>query len=179
MMKKLVWFLLVGIVACSGGKTIIRSDPPTAFVTINGVHKGVTPLEIKLDCEKTRKFVVEISSPGYLTQTKVLSCGRVLGMQKGIFIELQPGEEPEKREMPSGSFSSKEDFGTIKIKSLPAEAEVYLNDEFIGTTPFVKQKIKSGDYTLEVHKSGFKNWRQDVQIKSGSEQEYFPILEEE
>ncbi|MFH0811212.1 MAG: PEGA domain-containing protein [Pseudomonadota bacterium] len=178
MWKKLIWLLLIGFSACSGGKTVIRSEPPTAFVTINGVPKGVTPLEIKLDCDETRKFKVVIVSPGYVPQTKTIHCRRFWGARKNILVELKPGQSPIKKELLS-SPSTQEDFGTIEIKSIPSEADVFLNDTFIGTTPLNNQRIKSGNYSLEVRKQGFKPWSENVQITPRSNMEYSPILEEE
>ncbi|HPD61350.1 MAG TPA: PEGA domain-containing protein, partial [Thermodesulfobacteriota bacterium] len=139
MIWHMIWFLLIGIVACSGGKTVIRSEPPTAFVTINDIPKGVTPLEVKLDCDKTKEYKIKISYPGYQTKTKNIECGYIRGAKKQIFFELEPGEDTAGGETPSIP-QTLGDFATIKIKSMPSEAEVYLNNELIGTSPLVKKK---------------------------------------
>lgn len=178
MKKILIWLFLVGMIGCAGGKTVIRSEPPTAFVVINGAAEGVTPLEIKLACDETRKFQVEVSSPGYLTETKTIKCRRLLGPKKAVLFVLKPGEEPQKPGVMPSQVSQKE-FATIKIKSIPDKAEVYINKKLIGTTPIRRQKLRSGRYRLEVRKAGFKPWRENIQIDPGAEQEYYPILEEE
>jgi hypothetical protein len=178
MMKHMIWLLLIGIAACSGGKTVIRSEPPTAFITINEISKGVTPLEIKLDCDKTKDYKIKISYPGYQTQTKDIECGYIRGAKKEIFFELEPGEDTAGGETPTIP-QNLEDFASIKIKSMPSEAEVYLNKKMIGTSPLIKKKIKPGTYLLEVRKQGFKHWTEEIQITPGSEQEFFPILEAE
>ena len=176
MSKKLVCFLLIVIAACSGGKTVIRSDPPTARVIINGVPRGVTPLEIKLDCKETRKFEVSVFLPGYLPKTKTIRCRRILGPKKNVFFKLDPGRAPVK-----GSDLAlpqvKEELGMIEIKSIPGNSEVFLNNIFIGTTPITAQKIKSGYYILEVRKKGFKTWRKKIRINPKSRNTFFPILE--
>ena len=179
MRKQMIWILLIGIAAaCSGGKTVIRSDPPTAFVTINEISKGVTPLEIKLDCDKTKNYKIKISYPGYQTQTKDIKCGYVTGAKKEIYFELEPGEEAGQGETPLAP-QDLGDVGSIKVKSMPSEAEVYLNNKLMGTSPLSNKKIKPGTYLLEVRKQGFKNWRKEIKITPGSEQEFFPILEAE
>ena len=178
MIKHMIWLLLIGIAACSGGKTVIRSDPPTAFVSINEIPKGVTPLEIKFDCDKTKNYNIKISYPGYQTQTKDIECGYIRGAKKGIFFELEPGEDTAGGETPSVP-QNLEDFANIEIKSMPSEAEIYLNDKMIGTSPLIKKKIKPGTHLLELRKQGFKQWREEIQITPGSEQEFFPILEAE
>ena len=43
----------------------------------------------------------------------------------------------------------------------------------------MKKKIKPGTYLLEVRKQGFKDWKEEIEITPGSEQEFFPILESE
>ena len=178
MVKRMIWLLLIGIAACSGGKTVIRSDPPTAFVTINEIPKGVTPLEIKLNCDKTKDYKIKISYPGYQAQTKDIECGYIRGAKKEIFFELEPGKDTTSGETPSVP-QNPGDFTSIKIKSMPSEAEIYLDNKMIGTSPLIKKKIKPGAHLLEVRKQGFKTWREEIQITPDSEQEFFPILEAE
>ncbi len=72
MRKHVIWLLLIGIAAC-GGKNIIRSEPPTAFVTINDVPKGVTPLEITLDCDKAKEYKIKLLALGIRHRQKQLS----------------------------------------------------------------------------------------------------------
>lgn len=180
MSMRMVLVLLagVGLAACSGGKTIIRSEPPTAFVTINGISRGVTPLEIKLDCGETRTFTVVVSSPGYIPLTKGIECRRLWGAQKNVFFDLKPGKAAAENELPAPP-TKQEDFGTIRIRSTPPAADVYLNDSFIGTTPLNDQTIKSGTYVLEVRKAGFKSWRETIKVTPRTNVSYAPILEEE
>lgn len=176
--RRLIWLLFIVIAACSSGKTIIRSEPPTALVSINGVPKGVTPLEVKLNCNETKKFKIQVSAPGYRALTKIIHCRRILGPKKDIIFELKPGEASPVKEWPSLP-SGQKDFGTIEIKSIPSESEVFLNDDLIGTTPIMERRIKGGNYILEVRKKGFKSWRESIEIKPGEKREYSPILEEE
>ncbi len=91
---------------------------------------------------------------------------------------MEPGEDKEGGETASVP-QNLEDLASIKVKSTPSEAEVYLNSEMIGTAPLVKKKIKPGAYLLEVRKQGFKNWEEEIEITPGSEEEFFPILEAE
>ena len=164
--------------ACGGGKTIIRSEPPAAFVTVNGTPQGVTPLEIKLDCGESKEFKIRVSSPGYVPETKTVQCRRLRGAKSNIFFELKPGKAPSDKETKPLPVKQ-ENFGAIEIKSTPPESEVFLNDTLIGTTPISEQKIKTGTYILEVRKSGFKPWKETIRISPGSTARYFPILEEE
>jgi len=178
MNKRLIWLPLILFLAACSGKTIIRSEPPTAFVTINGISQGVTPLEVKLDCGETKEFEVSVFLPGYLSQTQTVPCRWIRGPYKNIFFELEPGQAPV-TEMEPFLPPTKEEFGSIEIKSVPSNSEVFLNNSFIGTTPIIAQRIKSGSYFLEIRKKGFKPWKEEIQILPESTAEYFPILEEE
>jgi len=175
---KIVWLLLFFFSACSGGNTVIRSEPPTAFVTINGAPQGVTPLDIKLDCSETRKFEVVVSLPGYLSQTKEIKCRRLRGPKKDVFFELELGQETlQETLLPAPPVKS--EIGTLEIKSIPGESKVFLDGRLIGVTPLIKREIKRGDHFVEVQKRGFKTWSKRVRIDSGSKRSFFPILEEE
>jgi hypothetical protein len=176
--RRLLWFPLILMFAACSGKTIIRSEPPTAFVTINGISKGVTPLEVKLDCGGIRKFEVAVFLPGYLPQTQTVPCRRIRGPYKNVFFELEPGQAPATH-MQLPPTPIKEAFGSVEIKSIPSGSDVLLNNAFIGTTPISAQRIKSGYYFLEIRRRGFKPWRKEIRIPPGAKKEYFPILEEE
>lgn len=178
MPKRLCWLALIFMFAACSGKTVIRSEPPTAFVTINGVSKGVTPLEVKLDCGETREFEVLVFRPGYLPQTQTVPCRRIRGPYKDVFFELEPGQAPLTHMEPTLP-PAKEEFGSVAVKSVPSGSDVFLNNTFIGTTPIIAQRVKSGYYFLELRKRGFKPWRKEIRIRPESTTEYFPILEEE
>ena len=176
--EKLILLLSLIIISCSAKKTIIHSEPPTAFVTINGISKGVTPLEVKLDCDEKKTFEVTVFLPGYIPQTKIINCRWFLGPKKNVFFELKPGKIPVNKLKPLLQQTT-EGFGTIEIKSIPRGAKVFLNNSLIGSTPVIAKKVKSGSYILEVRKEGFKPWRKEIQISPKSKNKYFPILEEE
>lgn len=178
MHKRLIWLPLVLFIASCSGKTLIRTDPPTAFVTINGIAQGVTPLEVQLDCEETRQFEVSVFLPGYLPQTQTVPCRRIRGPYKNLFFELEAGQAPIPQMEPSLP-PIKEEFGSVEIKSIPTGSEVFLNNTYIGTTPIATQRIKSGAYLLEIRRRGFKPWRKEIRILPESKTECFPILEEE
>jgi hypothetical protein len=178
MRKRLILLPLIVMIAACSGKTIIRSEPPTAFVTINGVSQGVTPLEVKLQCRDVQEYEVVVFLPGFLPQSQTVACRRIRGPYKNIFFELEPGQAPAPP-MEQYVPAVREEFGYVAIKSIPSGSEVFLNNTFIGTTPVTTQKIKGGYYLLEIRKSGFKPWRKEIQVLPEAEKEFFPILEEQ
>jgi hypothetical protein len=57
--------------------------------------------------------------------------------------------------------------GSIKITSLPSGAEVYLDNEYHGTTPNTITAVQPGNHTVEIRERGYKNWSQKITVTSG------------
>lgn len=179
MVRRLVLFMLLSMtVGCFNGRTIVRSEPPTASVSINGAAMGVTPVELKLDCHKTGALEITVSRRGYVPQTKTVGCRRFFGMDRNVIFVLEPGEAPLEAEAAVVP-EPVEAFGSLEVKSIPSGAQVYLNDMLLGTTPLSNDKVKSGTYVMEVRKEGFKTWKKDLQVISQSRSKECPILQEE
>jgi hypothetical protein len=57
---------------------------------------------------------------------------------------------------------------TYEIQSDPSSAEVYVDSSYVGNTP-ATLKLKSGQHTVRVTLSGFKDWSRDLTVQEGSE----------
>ena len=57
--------------------------------------------------------------------------------------------------------------GSIKITSSPSGAEVYLDNEYHGTTPNTITTVPAGNHTVEIRERGYKTWSQDITVTSG------------
>lgn len=167
---------LLVVSACSSRGTIIRSEPPRASVAVNGVSQGITPIEVKLDCDKEDDFEIVVSAPGYQTQKQTIPCGMFFGPKKNVFFELEPGEE-ETGLTAVPAPPPQTAIGTLEVKSVPDQAEVYINGELLGSTPLTDQELKAGDYTVEVRKEGFASARKTIHITPHSRSSNFFILE--
>ena len=66
--------------------------------------------------------------------------------------------------------------GSIKITSSPAGAEVYLDNEYRGTTPNTINTVPAGNHTVELRERGYKSWSQDITVTSGSTVSVSPSL---
>lgn len=53
--------------------------------------------------------------------------------------------------------------GVLSISSIPAGAEVYLDEEYIGVTPLTA-KLAEGSYQITLKREGYKDWSTDVRI---------------
>jgi hypothetical protein len=58
--------------------------------------------------------------------------------------------------------------GSVRILSSPPGAEIYLDDEYRGTTPATVTAVPAGNHTLEVRTNGYDRWSAPVRVKAGS-----------
>jgi hypothetical protein len=66
--------------------------------------------------------------------------------------------------------------GTVRIASSPSGAEVYLDNEYHGTTPGTINAVPAGNHTVEIRERGYKNWSQNITVTSGSTASVSPSL---
>lgn len=66
--------------------------------------------------------------------------------------------------------------GSVKITSSPPGAEVYMDNEYHGTTPATINAVPAGNHTVEIRKTGYKTWSQNVAVTSGSTVSLSPSL---
>ncbi len=66
--------------------------------------------------------------------------------------------------------------GSIKITSSPSGAEVYLDNEYHGTTPNTINAVAAGNHTVEVREHGYKTWSQNITVISGNTESFSPLL---
>ncbi len=58
--------------------------------------------------------------------------------------------------------------GTLQVTSSPSGAEIYLDNEYRGSTPATVSGIDPGNHTLEFRMSGFRSWKTDVTVAAGT-----------
>jgi hypothetical protein len=58
--------------------------------------------------------------------------------------------------------------GSVRILSSPPGAEIYLDDEYRGTTPATVTAVTAGNHTLEIRAGGYDRWSAPVTVKAGS-----------
>jgi hypothetical protein len=66
--------------------------------------------------------------------------------------------------------------GTLQLTSSPAGAEIYLDNQYRGSTPSTISGVVPGSHILEFRKSGYKGWKATVTVPSGVSN-YFAALE--
>jgi len=66
--------------------------------------------------------------------------------------------------------------GTLQFTSSPSGSEVYINNQFRGSTPCTIADIEPGNYTLEMRYPGYQSWSADIVISSGTSNFYAALI---
>jgi len=66
--------------------------------------------------------------------------------------------------------------GSVTITSSPSGSEVYLDNEYHGTTPSTINAVPAGNHTVEIRERGYKNWSQNITVASGRTASVSPSL---
>jgi hypothetical protein len=62
--------------------------------------------------------------------------------------------------------------GTLQFSSSPSGAQVYLDNEYRGTTPNTLTNVELGNHTLEFRYQGYQSWSTDIMVVSGTSTYY-------
>ena len=118
----------------------IRTAPAGAEVLIDGKLAGVTPL---LDAELSAgTYKLSVQKTGFIGQELVLT--------------LKPGEEQSHY-----LDLAEEVLGhTLKITTTPAKAEVWINGQGVGRTPFSQRFTPNSQVDVIIKMDGYNDWRQ-------------------
>jgi hypothetical protein len=65
--------------------------------------------------------------------------------------------------------------GTLQLTSSPAGAEIYLDNQYRGTTPSTIDGVEYGSHTLEFRSNGYNSWQDTITVASGTSH-YFAAL---
>jgi formylglycine-generating enzyme required for sulfatase activity len=66
-------------------------------------------------------------------------------------------------------------WGQMQFSSVPAGADLYIDDQLIGQTPLTTEVLETGS-GLSVSAAGYKTWRREVSVKAGTTEAY-PSIE--
>ena len=128
----------------SGAISII-SDPAGAEVTVNGIVRGVTPLEVK-DVPNGRA-AVKFRLDGFAEEVRELAMRA--GDRQTLSIVLSP--------LP----------GSLHLASVPDGARFYLDEEARGQGPLAITGLKPGEYRVRAELAGYGTIEKTVAIRPG------------
>lgn len=131
--------------ASAFGSLRVTSMPPGAEVWLAGRKVGRTPWEALR--HRSGTFEMRLALEDYHDHTERIEV--LDGEDTAVQAELRPA------------------FGTLRITSEPEGAEVWLDGERVGTTPWADQRYVGGSYELRVAMVGYLSHTETVTVKEG------------
>ncbi len=134
----------------SGGPVLYQGRVIGVVMEVTGQFGNAKPAQIA-------KFTVE-NWPGY----------------PRMAVSKDPSLEPDSTTsgvvFPSGVLST--DMAALVIESTPDQAQVFVDDEYIGNTgpgPVVMRDLEPDEYDILVTKDGFRSWTETIELRSGEQ----------
>ncbi|MDL1959835.1 MAG: PEGA domain-containing protein [Deltaproteobacteria bacterium] len=126
------------------GELTVKSDPGGANVYLDGQMKGVTPL--CLDIVEEGTINLEIKKDHYST------------VKRNLIVEPSFGEITVDVHLESL-------FGSLKVKSTPSGAKVFVDGKEKGVTPLCLDNVRKGDIDVKLIKKGFEIESKIITVK--------------
>lgn len=131
------------------GTITVGSSPSGANVFINGQFAGTTPLSYSV-AAGSHEVRLELSGRQTYRETVTLRGGETVRV--------------------SASLSPLRRTGTVSFTSRPANAEVYVDGRFIGTTPTGAVMLDEGSYQARFVRRGFSDTQVNFTVRAGATQ---------
>ena len=138
------------------GRLLVRSRPAGAGVLVDGQTRGVTPLDLRELAFGAH--TIEVSHPNHETRQRRVTLSE-RRPARSVDFELRATRAPEHATAPTNST------GSLQVASRPAGAQVFVDDNLIGTTPLLLSDIAAGPRSLRIELSGYKTWRRSILIE--------------
>ena len=129
----------IGALSPSDGLLRLSSRPDGASVTVDGVYRGLTPIEIPLT--PVAGHSLSISRPGYETET--------------LQVEVAAGGREER------SVEMTPRLGEIEVVATPPDAELFVDGEAKGAARQVL-RLPAVAHRLEIRKHGFETYSIEI-----------------
>ena len=139
------------------GWVLVKTTPPGAIVTLDGVDRGLTPLALR-DIPYGR-YHVEVSHVGYRSHSENVTLS-VDSKVSAIGIGLQPIE---------AIVISPQALGSIAVESRPPGARVVIDRNVVGITPVVVSDLVVGRYRVRLEREGYQPWVTTVDVSESNQ----------
>jgi hypothetical protein len=126
----------------------VTSNVPGARVLVNGERAGVTPAEV--DITEFGTASVTVSAEGYFDNSTSVN---ILSESESVSLDLLKSS-------------------ALKINSVPENAQVFVNDSFIGTTPLLIPKISPEKLQITLQRQDYLVHRSEVDL---SQKDYLAV----
>lgn len=136
------------------GNVSLASDPAQATVTVDGVYRGVTPID--LDLTPNQEHEIEVSKAGHLTHVERIRVRS--GEARQLTATLQPM------------------LGEVTVSSRPPAAEILVDGQPVGSTDHTLT-LTAVEHEIEVRKDGYQPYRTQIQPRPGHPQKMAVTLQ--
>ena len=154
--------------AAAAGWLLVRTEPPGATVTIDGVDRGRTPLA--LGDMPFDTYRVEVRREGFRSQAAELTLSPAATVAS-VALELPRGADPP----PAPSVGARADpppvavVGAVRVESRPPGARVVIDGREVGTTPTVVSDVAAGTRSLRIELDGYRPWVTSVDVPASDQ----------
>ncbi|WAI02109.1 PEGA domain-containing protein [Methanogenium organophilum] len=133
-------------------------------IYFDGEYKGTTTggmLSVGVYSTAAPYKTVTAEKSGYTSASQSLPVTPGAGEHQSVYLTLNPVTPTT---------------GNLKISSSPSGAAVYVNSVYYGTTPHTVYNLPAGNNDLRLTYSGYKDYRDTVQIVAGQTQSTYAAL---
>jgi hypothetical protein len=141
---------------------LIRSTPPNADVVVNGQARGKTPLTMR-DLP-LGSYTIRIAREGYTPEERrvELTSQRATAATSFSLRAAVEGSAPA-----SSARGPATGPGSLNVQSRPTGAQVFVNDQLIGSTPLAIPSMPEGSATVRIEMEGYQTWTTTVHVNAG------------
>lgn len=136
------------------GAIKVTSSPSGAYVYMDGVYKGRTPLT--LSSVSTQKHNIELDLSGYYDWRTTVTVSTGVTSYVNAHLTSIPSETT----------------GAIDVVSYPAGADVFLDNKYQGKTPaagvYTISNVPVGSHTMRVALSGYQDYTTSVGVSAAT-----------
>ena len=142
----------------------IHTNVDGCSIYFDGEYKGTTTgglLSVAVYSTASPYGTVTASKSGYNSASQSLPATPAAGEHQSVYLTLNPVTPTT---------------GNIQISSTPSGAAVYVNNVYYGTTPHTVMNLPSGNNDLRLSYSGYKDYRDTINIIAGQTQTTYAVL---
>ncbi len=137
------------------GTVTVNTVPSGASVYLDGILRGQSPVTFTVS---PGTHTLKLSLSGYMTKTVTFTLGS--GQRRTFNYTLQKIVQ----------------YGSLKIRSNPQGARVYIDGTYKGTTPISIPSIRAGTHEIRIKMSGYEEWVENVYVEANQRTDIYASL---